>query len=167
MSGQRVSRGIGRRWALTGYSKLCLQFGNPFEQLGQLLQSDHLPFGLAIRLRWRPDPFLAVRNVVHDTGLCADGHAVANFQVAGKAYLPAEDDVVAEFCASGNSRLRDNQAMLSQGHVVADLDKVIYFAAAANNRRPEGAPINCYVCADFDVVADDNIADLGHLAVKA
>src|SRR5512139_2873230 len=48
--------------------QLLLQLIEPPEEVGQLLQRDHLALGLAVRLRRGPQPFLAVRDVVHDAG---------------------------------------------------------------------------------------------------
>ena len=60
------------------------------EQLRQLLQGDHLPFSDPVWLRGRPEPGLAVRDIVHDAGLGADGDAVADLEVAGQPDLAAE-----------------------------------------------------------------------------
>src|SRR5215471_4718851 len=78
-----ISR-LSRRGAIrTAASDLFLQLRHALEQVGQLLQSDHLAFGRAVRLGGRPKPFLTIRNVVHDSGLRGDGYAVANLQVSG------------------------------------------------------------------------------------
>ena len=80
--GQGLKLGTSRPGCATGRRQLPAQRAGPgfraepllqlfhaAEQLGQLLQGDHLPLGLPIGLRGRPEPFLAVRDVVHHAGL--------------------------------------------------------------------------------------------------
>ena len=57
--------------------------------------------------------------------------------------------------------------MLAHGHVVRDLDEVIDLGAFADDGRPERAAVNRHIRAQLHVVADDHIADLGHLAMDA
>ena len=52
-------------------------------------------------------------------------------------------------------------------HVVRDLDQVVNLRALADDRRAERAAVNRHVRADFHVVANDDVADLRHLAVNA
>ncbi len=166
-SGYSRLPGSGGAADASSCSELLLQLFDAADQLGQLLQSDHLPLGLAVGLSRGPEPFLAVRDVVHHAGLGGDRDAVADLQVAGQSDLPAENHVVAQLGAPGDADLRDDDAMLTHGHVVRDLDEVIYLGAFADDGRPERAAINRHIRAQLHVVADDHAADLGHLAVDA
>ena len=57
--------------------------------------------------------------------------------------------------------------MFADLHVVPDLDQVINFRPFADDCRLECPAINRHVRADFDVVADDDVADLRHLTMRA
>src|SRR5690349_4325755 len=57
--------------------------------------------------------------------------------------------------------------MLPDGDVVGDLNEVIDFGSSANDGRPQGTAIDRHIGADFDVVANDYVADLRHLAMRA
>src|ERR1700676_3902147 len=83
-----------------------------------------------------------------------------------QAYLAAENNVVSQLRAPGNAGLRDDQAMLADGHVVRNLDQVINLRAFADDRRTERSPINGHVRADFHVIANDHVANLRHLAME-
>src|ERR1035438_3814862 len=102
-------RGGGRLGFLR---ELPLQLFDAANQLGQLLQGDHLPLRLAVGLRRGPKPGLAVRYVVHHAGLGRYRDPVAEFQVAGQANLPPQDHVVAQLGAARNANLRNDDAML-------------------------------------------------------
>ena len=132
-----------------------------------MLYGDHLALGLAIGLSRGPEPFFAVGDVVHDAGLSPDRDAVANLQMTGETDLSAENHVVAQFGAARDASLRHDDAMLTEGDVVGDLDQVIHLGALADNGRAERATVHGHICPQLDVVADDDVADLGHLAMDA
>src|SRR5208283_1890639 len=92
---------------------------------------------------------------------------VADFQVAGQAGLAAQHEVVPHLRAPGNPRLRDDDAVLTDADVVPNLDEVIYFGAPPDHGRTQGAAVHRDAGAQLDVVADDDVADLGHFPVHA
>src|SRR5208282_1364972 len=112
------------------------------------------------RWRRRPQTLYAVRNVVHHARLRRDGDAIADFQMSGKTGLSGEDDVFAELATAGDAHLRDDQGAFANFDVVRDLHEVINLRAFADDRRAERAAVNRHV------VADDDVADLRHLAVN-
>ena len=61
----------------------------------------------------------------------------------------------------------DQYGTFADFDVVRDLDEVVNLRALADDRRAERAAVNRHVRADFHVVADDDVADLRHLAVNA
>ena len=89
-----VSAGFGL------YSEPPFQFVDTFEQLGQVVQGDDLTLGLAIRLSGIAEPFLAIRNVMHNAGLRSNRNAIANPQMSCEADLPCQDHVIAKFGAT-------------------------------------------------------------------
>ncbi len=55
--------------------------------------------------------------------------------------------------------------MFPECDVMGDLDEVIDLGAASDDGGAEGAAVDGDVGADFDVVVDDDLADLGDFAV--
>src|SRR5688500_18561550 len=68
-------------------------------------------------------------------------------------------------CASRNSDLRHDDAVIADAHVVTDVHQVVDLAAVADHRVTDGAAIDARVRADFHIVADHTSADLRHLHV--
>ena len=60
-----------------------------------------------------------------------------------------------------------NQGAFADFDVVRDLHEVVDLGAFANDRWAQRTAVNRHVRADFHVVADDDVADLRHLAVNA
>ena len=89
------------------------------------------------------------------------------FKWPGDAHLPGQCHVIPDLGAAGNADLRDDQAILPNGHVVRDLHEVVDFGAFADDRRPQRAAVNGDVGADFHVVVNDDVADLRHFAMDA
>src|SRR4030095_3365327 len=75
--------------------------------------------------------------------------------------------IIPKLGASCDSHLRNKQAMLAKRDVVADLNQVVDLGAFANNRRTQRSPIYRHIRADLYVLANDHIADLGHLPVAS
>src|SRR5262249_36978535 len=144
-----------------------LQFTDASQQIGKLLHRNHLPFGLAIGLGRCPDPFLAIGDVMHDAGLRGDLHAVADFQMARQADLPAQANITSEFRAAGDAGLGNNQAMFAHDDVVTDLDQIIDFASFADDGWSERAPIYSHIGAYLDVLANNDVTNLRNLTVYA
>src|SRR5207237_10785352 len=92
---------------------------------------------------------------------------ITELQMAADADLAREHDVIAQLRAARDADLRDNQAMFADLDVVRDLHEVVNLRAPADFGCAERAAIHGHVRADLNVVADDDVADLRHLAVKA
>src|SRR5580704_996392 len=96
----------------------------PMPLRGFLRKPSLAPQPCAKRPRRRsPHPRLG-RKVVVDTRLGRDLRAVADFEMFRKAGLAPDTDEIAQFCRAGNARLRDNQTMPADPHVMADLDEI-------------------------------------------
>src|ERR1043166_7226826 len=83
----------------------------------------------------------------------------------GQADLPGQHHVIAELRAPGNTRLRHHQAVFADGHIMRYLNQVIDLGALADNGRSQRATVDGHIGPDLDVVAQDYISDLRHLAV--
>jgi hypothetical protein len=74
----------------------------------------------------------------------------------------ANDDVFADGRASGNLNVGKDQAMLTDGDVVPNLNKIIDFCVHAGSRRTESCMIDCRIGANFNVILHDNLPHLGY-----
>ncbi len=74
--------------------------------------------------------------------------------------LSADNAVVFDYRAAGNSGLRSNHDALADLDVMSDLDEIIDFRSRADARFAERAAVDAGICADFDPVFDNDRADL-------
>ena len=103
----------------------------------------------------------------HDTGCRRDLGARADPEVAGNAGLPSERGKIADNARSGDARLRDENRVAADDHVVANLDEIVDLRPLADHRVAVCAPVDRHARADFDVVLDDDPPDLRHLEMSA
>jgi hypothetical protein len=82
--------------------------------------------------------------------------------MAGKSNLPANPDAASKASGSGHSNLSGKHAVRPYLGPMSDLDKIIYFSAAANNRVSHCCSINCSICADFHIVFNHNSPGLAY-----
>ena len=146
---------------------MFFQFRQAAQHVGQAADGDVLALGFPVGTGRRAEPLLAVGNVIHHAGLRADRDLVANLQVPGQPGLRRDDGVAAEPGAAGYAALPDEQAVLADDDVVRDLHEVVDFRAAPDDGRAERAAINARVRANLDIVVNDDVADLKHLAMLA
>ena len=162
------SKGSELLHAITFFSRPFLfQFGDALEQIRKVPDGDELPLHFLVWLRGCAEPFFAVGNVVHHTGPGGNDDSVSNFQMSGNANLSSEHNMISQLRAARDAGLSDDDAVLADFHVVRDLHQVVYLRPLADDRRAERAAVNRHPRADFHVVADDDVADLRHLAVDA
>ena len=88
-------------------------------------------------------------------------------QVIGDANLARHHDVFAGRAAAGDADLRADQVVAADAAVVADLHEVVDLRAAADDGGAVGAAVDRRARADFDVIADFDIAELGAELVAA
>src|SRR5258705_4964123 len=81
--------------------------------------------------------------------------------------LRSDDAIISQSRAAGEADLAHHQAMPANGHVVRDMHEVINLGALADDRGTEGAAVNGRVGPDLHVIMDDHFADLQHLVVAA
>jgi hypothetical protein len=96
-----------------------------------------------------------------------DLDAVTDFQVAGKTALAGDSDVISELRRTGYADLRDEQAMLPDLHVVADLDEIIDLGPLAYHSFAERGAVDGSSGPDFDIVFDPDDPDLRNLMMLA
>jgi hypothetical protein len=92
-----------------------------------------------------------------------DAYVICHFQVFGYPDLPAHRAALADARAARNLRTRRHRGMLADVYVVGNLNQVIELDAVFDNCIVQGAPIYSCIGTDFDVIANANAAQLGHL----
>jgi hypothetical protein len=100
---------------------------------------------------------------LRDAGLWAYGGAVADRYVIDHANLPGQCYRPADARAPGDSCLRRYDRVLANGNIVGDLNQIVDFRSAADNRASQGCPVDRSIGADLDVVFDLDDSDLGDL----
>ena len=84
-----------------------------------------------------------------------------------RAGLTTENDIVFQGRAPSDADLRAQDAVLTNHDVVANLNQIIDLRALSHHRATETSTIDGRICADFDVVLNQDRADLRHLGVTA
>src|SRR6185437_3195203 len=77
----------------------------------------------------------------------------------------AEHHEILERRGPGDTRLRDDDAMAPDRHIVANLHEIVDLAALADHRVPQRSAVDRGSRANLDLVLDDDAADLRHLHV--
>src|SRR5437016_4239281 len=85
--------------------------------------------------------------------------------MAGDPGLPGGDDVIAKLRRPGDADLRDQQAVLADADVVADLHEIIDLGPFPDYRLAEGGAIDRAIRADLHVIFDADRSDLRNLVV--
>ena len=132
-----------------------------------MLHGNHLSLGLQSGDGRYTKQLLPVLHIVHHSGARGDGHLVSDFYMTGNPDLPADDHIIPQLTAARDTHLRHDDGVFADGDVVADLHQVIHLRTAPDDGRSECSTVNRHTRAEFDVVADDDIADLGNFAVNA
>jgi hypothetical protein len=76
--------------------------------------------------------------------------------------LPAHQDARSDASRTGEARLRGDEGARSNFHVVADVDVSVELCPAPDRRRAQSSRVHGRTCADFDLVLDDDSAELRH-----
>lgn len=86
---------------------------------------------------------------------------VADFDVSTETDLASEGDIVAHACAARDTDLCTEDAMPTDGHVVADLNQVVDFRPFLNPSASEAGSIDRGIGADLDIAVNLDSAGLG------
>src|SRR5207247_2618028 len=136
-------------------------------QLGQARRGGGDELEVALRNGRRAEDPFARGHVLGDAGLWADRRPVAEVHVIAHARLPGDDDALAAGGRAGDAGLADEDVPRADAAVVADLHQVVDLRPRADPRRAEGAAVDRRAGADFNVVANLNMAELWSLDVLA
>src|SRR6185437_2253611 len=130
---------------------------------------DHLHFAepLFDRLRRCAAPASAGRYIAVDNAGPRNLRAFADRHVVIYADPRTQHNKVFQGRAAGYSHLRHQYAVTADADVMADLDQVVDLAALANDRVANGAAVDGGTGADFDIVLNNDAADLRDLQMAA
>src|SRR6516164_1010080 len=135
--------------------------------LCQLAQKGELAKPEPRRLGRCPSPPHAGRHVASHVAAAGDLGAGADFDMTNNANLAAQGHEIAKLGATGNTGLCDDDAMSSNHHVVPNLYEIINLRALTDDRIAQGPAVDRRICADFNVILDDDAPDLGHFLVSS
>src|SRR4029077_3661320 len=93
-----------------------------------------------------------VIQIIVDTGLCRDHHAIADVRMIGASRLSAELAPLADFHRTGDSNLRRKPGELADFAAMADMHMIVELHASMKNRRTHHRAIHSRVRSDFDVI---------------
>ena len=99
--------------------------------------------------------------------MSSDHSAGFDAGVVANADLSSHDDVVFDRDAAGEAGLGGDDYIFSELAVVADVNEIIDFCALADASFVEGSAVDGRVGSDFDVVFEDETADLRGLLVAS
>src|SRR4051812_7715228 len=100
--------------------------------LGEARENGDLPEPLPDRARGIAAPARAAGDALADGAAARHLRSHADRHMADDAHLPAQRHEILEHRAAGNADLRDDDAVASHGHVVADLHEIVDLGAFAD-----------------------------------
>ena len=123
------------------------------------------PFRVALHREARAED--ALRHIADDAGARGVDGVRTDIDMAHRADLAAERDVVADIRRAGNARLRDDEAVRPDLAVVTDVHEIVDLRAVADDRRAHRRAVDAVMRADLDIVLEHDVADLRHLRMHA
>src|ERR1700758_2567148 len=102
-------------------------------------------------------------DVVRNAALGNGYGAISYFDVAGDAYLPGENHVVAYVGGAGQADLGAEQGVVSDDAAVADVDHIVDLRPAADAGFANAGAVDAGVGLDLDVALNRHVAGLHDL----
>src|SRR5436309_2644827 len=96
-----------------------------------------------------------------NTSLRNDSRAVADFNVVRTTRLTSELTPFADLDRTRQPRLSGHSRAIPNLAVMTDLDQIIELHATPDNSCPHGRSVDGSVRANFNVILNDHVADLG------
>src|SRR5438876_5591953 len=149
------------------FGELLFEFPEFLDEVGQVLRGGVDALELGVRNGRRAEHERSRWDILRDAGLRHDDGFVADCEMTGDADLAGDGHAVADDGASGHANKAADDAVFSNDAVVTDLHEVVDLRAAADVRLAESSAIDGCARADFDVIADLDIAKLRDLLVLA
>ncbi len=113
----------------------------------------------------RTHDFRVVGDIGEDSAFRGDLDAITDLEMSGETALAGDGNEISQLSGTGNADLRNEQTMLPDLHVVADLDQVIDLGPLPDHGLAESGAIDRRSGADFHIVLDPDNADLRDLMV--
>src|SRR5690349_15991041 len=92
---------------------------------------------------------------------------VADFKMACDPHLAGQNDIISQLRAASDASLGNDEAVLADGDIMSNLDKVVDFGASSDDCGSQRPAINRNVSPDFDIITNDDVPNLGHLTMDA
>src|SRR5829696_154009 len=135
--------------------------------LRKLLEHEHLTEPLFHRLGRRAAVAPARRDVAIDIACRRDLRAFSDRDMVVDCDAATQDHHIFQRRAPGKSRLRHNNAMTADAHIVADLHQIVDLGALADYGVADRAAVDGRAGADFHIVLNDDASDLRHFRMRA
>lgn len=131
------------------------------ELLALLLEDSVTPEILVYRDCRRTEKLLAgLLHIADYAGLGPDLGVVRNIEMTGNTYLASENTVLSDLCRTRDTALCGHNGVVPYHDIMRNLAKIVDFHSVADDGRFHFRPVNGSACADFDIVSDDDIADM-------
>ena len=95
-------------------------------------------------------------------GLSRKNSIVSDGNMACTAHLAGKDAVITRLGTAGNPYLGYDEAVFPDFHIMAEMDKIVYFSTPFDNGAVKSSIIDARTGPDFYVIADFDIANLGN-----
>ncbi len=115
----------------------------------------------------RSETFVGDRFTTKDSGLTAQNYAGTYMHMLADADLAGDDRAIADGTGAGDAGEGDENDVFSDVAVVADMNEVVDFCAAADACFGEGSTVNGGIGANLNVVFNDKGSLLRELRVRA
>jgi len=120
-----------------------------------------------VRARRITRPGLACWNVAKNSRLTGDACALADVYVTAEPRLAGDYATVVDPGRACDANLRHDEAEATDANVVSDMNKVVDLCPGTDDCVVDTSTIDCSICADLDVIADDAASDVRNFFVLA
>src|SRR6476469_1306511 len=131
------------------------------------LKYQHFAEPLLHRLCRRSAPSRAGRHIAVNYADARNLCTFADRDVSGKANARAQHNKILKSRTARNSGLSNDNAMSADAHIVAYLNQVVDLGALSDDRVADSAAVYGCPSANFNVILNDNPADLRHFEMSA
>src|SRR6186997_354147 len=130
------------------------------------LKYQHFAEPLLHRLCRRSAPSRAGRHIAVNYADARNLCTFADRDVSVKANARAQNNKILKRRTTRNSGLSNDNAMSADAHIVAYLNQVVDLGALADDRVTDGATVHRCSGSDFNVILNDNAANLRHFEMS-
>lgn len=160
MHGSLSAGRLGGRLFCVSDPKVCFEDRDALKEVGDFPPQDVDPLFELIRETWRTFDKATGLDVGIDPRLAVNFGSTADAEMAGQTSLTTDDDEILDHRAARNADLGADKAVLTNSHVVGNLDKIVDFGPLSYHRLAKASAVQRGVGANFYVVLDHDVTDL-------